>query len=78
MLNLVFTNEQTVNHQNNQLWSVSGSVESRLVNQRQKTQKVMVWVVTATEKSHLVLVSSVVKINIQRHISYIMGAELLP
>ncbi|XP_029639704.1 uncharacterized protein LOC115214814 [Octopus sinensis] len=47
--NLMFTDEkkfdieQTINNQNDRLWSVSDSVEVRLVNRRQSPQSIMVW-----------------------------------
>lgn len=38
-----FNIEQTGNHQNDRLRRLSGSVESRLINQHQNLQLVMVW-----------------------------------
>ena len=77
--NLVFADEkkfdveQCVNHQNNRVWGINTSVESRRVSRIQNPTSVIVWaVVTATERSPLVLVLSGVKLNSQRYISDIL------
>ena len=81
--NLVFTDEkkfnvqQSLNHQNDRVWSRDGSVEGRRVSRPQNPLSVMVWAaITATGRSPLYFVPSGVKLNSQRYISDILEAEL--
>jgi hypothetical protein len=83
--NLVFSDEkkfdieQSVNRQNDRVWSRDGSVATRTATRRQNPMSVMVWAaVTATGRSPLVFVPSGVKLNSQRYISDILEAVLLP
>ena len=83
--NLVFTDEkkfdvqQSVNPQNDRVWSKSGLAKLRRVSQRQNPCSVMVWAeITATGRSSLVFIPSGAKINSQRYISDILSSQLLP
>ena len=83
--NLVFTDEkkfdvqQSVNHQNDRVWTRNGLTNSRRVTRRQNPSSVMVWAaITATGRSPFVFIPSGVKINSQRYISDILSSHLLP
>jgi hypothetical protein len=74
-----FDIEQSVNRQNDRVWSRDGSVATRTATRRQNPMPVMVWAaVTATGRSPLDFVPSGVKLNSQRYISDILEAVLLP
>ena len=83
--NLVLTDEkkfdveQCLNHQNDRVWSRDGSVDGRRVGRSQNPVYAMMWAaITATGRSPLVFVPSIVKLSSQGYISDILKAELLP
>ena len=75
--NLVFSDEkkfdieQSVNRQNDRVWSRDGSVATRTATRRQNLMSVMVWAaVTATGRSPLVFVPSGVKLESAIHFGH--------
>ncbi|KAF2344970.1 hypothetical protein FHG87_024274 [Trinorchestia longiramus] len=82
--NLVLTDEkkfdiqQVVNHQNDQVWRSSSSVEGRIVTRPQNPQSVLVWAaVTARGRSPLAFVPCGIKLNSEGYISLILELKLL-
>jgi hypothetical protein len=74
-----FDIEQSVNLQNDIVWSPDWSVATRTATRSQNPMSLVVWAaVTATGRSPLVFVPSRVKLNSQRYISDILEAVLLP
>ena len=77
--NLVFTDEQAVNQQNEKIWAFLSSTERRIVTRHQNPLSVMVWAaVTETGRSPLLFVLSGVKLNSQQYITDTLECCLLP
>uniref|UniRef100_A0A914VAL1 Transposase n=1 Tax=Plectus sambesii TaxID=2011161 RepID=A0A914VAL1_9BILA len=75
----LFTIEQSVNRQNDRIWSREAPQHERIIGRSQKSKSVMVWAgVTHNGKTPLVFIEEGVKVNQHVYLEKILEKALFP